>query len=73
MSLPEIFLCGCVYDYENQQIVLFYNGNMDINILRQELKQKLPSYMIPTRIDKLNSIPRTPTGKINRNALKSLL
>ena len=37
--------------------------------LRDFLKQKLPDYMIPSRIVELPALPRTPNGKVNRAAL----
>ena len=37
--------------------------------LRQFLKDKLPSYMIPTVFVMLNSLPVTPNGKVDRRCL----
>jgi amino acid adenylation domain-containing protein len=37
--------------------------------LRSFLKQKLPDYMIPSRIVELPALPRTPNGKVNWAAL----
>ncbi|MBR8840738.1 MAG: amino acid adenylation domain-containing protein, partial [Stigonema ocellatum SAG 48.90 = DSM 106950] len=38
--------------------------------LRHILKQKLPEYMIPSSFVFLDSLPLTPSGKVNRSALK---
>ena len=38
--------------------------------LRQFLKEKLPSYMIPSVFVLLESLPLTPNGKVDRRALK---
>lgn len=40
-----------------------------IKILKQELKEKLPNYMIPSQIVLINTLPLTVNGKIDRNAL----
>jgi acyl-coenzyme A synthetase/AMP-(fatty) acid ligase/acyl carrier protein/lauroyl/myristoyl acyltransferase len=37
--------------------------------LRQSLKSVLPNYMVPSVLVKLDSLPLTPSGKINRKAL----
>lgn len=37
--------------------------------LRNHLREKLPEHMIPSFFVPLNSIPRTPNGKVNRRAL----
>jgi len=44
-----------------------YGGNMQG--LRIRLKQYLPDYMIPSYIVELESLPRTPNGKIDRGSL----
>jgi hypothetical protein len=36
------------------------------------LRQKLPDYMIPSRLVTLEKIPRTPSGKVDRQALPTL-
>jgi amino acid adenylation domain-containing protein len=37
--------------------------------LRSQLKQMLPSYMIPSAIVELAGLPQTPSGKVDRRAL----
>jgi thioesterase domain-containing protein len=40
-----------------------------IGNLRDELRQTLPYYMVPTEFRTVASIPRQPTGKVDRDAL----
>jgi thioesterase domain-containing protein/acyl carrier protein len=43
-----------------------------VSQLHQFLKQKLPEYMIPSAIVKLEALPLTPNGKVDRRALLAL-
>ena len=40
-----------------------------LDALREHLRKKLPSYMVPAAIVVLESLPLTPNGKLNRGAL----
>ncbi len=40
------------------------------NALRQKLTKVLPLYMVPTRYEFLEKMPRLSSGKIDRNKLK---
>ena len=70
--MPEIRLSGCIYDNEKGKIVLFYVGDIETGDLTKALKDKLPRYMIPNYVKKLDEMPLTPNGKINRVYLKEL-
>ncbi len=39
------------------------------NLIKAQLAQKLPAYMMPTRISFLEALPLTPNGKVDRKAL----
>lgn len=45
------------------------DGYVDKNILRIALHSKLPEYMVPQYFVKLEKIPHTPNGKIDRKSL----
>ena len=72
-SISSVELCGCVFDEQKNKIVLFYQGDIDSKKLKSELKMKLQLYMVPSSIVKLEEIPKTGSGKINRVALKKML
>ena len=58
----------------NTQIILFiekFTGNVDK--LKNYLKDKLPSYMIPAQIKHIDAMPLNTNGKIDRKALKENL
>lgn len=41
--------------------------------LRKYFKTRLPEYFVPSHINIIKSMPRTPNGKLDRNALPSLI
>lgn len=46
----------------------------DVSVLVADLKDRLPNYMVPTRITKHNDdYPRTPNGKYDRKAVTKLV
>lgn len=63
---------ACIYDKEKQKIVLFYAGELEANKLKVVLKDKLPRYMVPNVVKKIDAIPLTPNGKINRMQLQDI-
>ncbi|GAC1398968.1 MAG: hypothetical protein NVS4B12_14990 [Ktedonobacteraceae bacterium] len=50
-------------------IVLVPDESMSVASLRETLATRLPDYMIPTIFVVLESLPQTPNGKVDRNAL----
>jgi non-ribosomal peptide synthetase component E (peptide arylation enzyme) len=41
--------------------------------VREEMKKRVPDYMIPKRVHLLDSLPLGATGKIDRKALTRML
>jgi amino acid adenylation domain-containing protein/thioester reductase-like protein len=60
----------------NNELAAFYTTTnargINSNVLREFLAKRLPKYMIPSNIIYLESIPISPTGKIDRKALSIL-
>ena len=48
-------------------------SDIDEDAMREALRSRLPSYMLPWRIIKLDSMPLNSSGKIDRNAIVALL
>ena len=70
--LPGVRMAGCIYDSEKKKIVLWYDGDPDEKELTGELKTRLPRYMLPNRIYKVDKLPFTANGKIDRVALRKM-
>ena len=60
----------CIYDKSTSKIVLYYTGEIGKPALTKALKEYLPRYMMPNYIEKLEQMPLTPNGKLNRVFLK---
>lgn len=61
----------CLFDPGREQLWLFYQAQetCDKEILAA-LKQTLPMFMVPKRLVRLERMPLTRTGKMDRNALR---
>ncbi|MEO0432456.1 MAG: condensation domain-containing protein [Cyanobacteria bacterium J06656_5] len=61
-----------VSERSSQRLVAYVVGRsaeVDTAVLRDDLKAKLPNYMVPTAIVPLVQMPRTANGKVDTNAL----
>ena len=70
-SMKEITTCACIYDKQNSQIVLFYEGNYSEDDIVTYANEHLLNYMQPNVIVKLDKMPYNQNGKIDRAKLKS--
>ena len=68
--LEEVKISGCIYDVTKGKIVLCYVGDLEEAELTNRLKTRLPRYMMPNRIIRLEQMPFTANGKIDRVTLK---
>lgn len=64
-------MTACIYDAKRVKIVLYYVGELSEKELTEALKGRLPRYMIPNRIIRLEQMPLTANGKIDRVTLKN--
>lgn len=69
--IPGIDRVCCLYDDSRQQIVAFYQGNVEKIAIKKELRKKLIKYMIPERYVVVEQMPLTSNGKIDRKKLKA--
>lgn len=63
-------MTACVYDDTKGKIVLFYVGDLTEKDLIIAMKAALPRYMLPNKTVKLDALPLTANGKIDRVTLK---
>ncbi|HEY2737860.1 MAG TPA: condensation domain-containing protein, partial [Thermoanaerobaculia bacterium] len=51
------------------RLVAYVVGDVEIEELRQTLRERLPDYMVPAAFVTLDGLPLTPSGKVDRKAL----
>jgi D-alanine--poly(phosphoribitol) ligase subunit 1 len=75
LSLPEVRNACAVYDHAKSQIVLFFEGERELNAgaIRKALEPLLPKYMFPSVCTQMVSLPVNPNGKTDRKALAATL
>jgi amino acid adenylation domain-containing protein len=59
------YLCAYIIPGKTE----YNEASIDFSRIRKTLSENFPDYMIPTYFIKLEKIPLTPNGKIDRNAL----
>jgi len=73
VSLIEGIVLSCAtYDKDKDRITLFYTGSVEESTLKDILTEKIPRYMMPAKIKKLDEMPLTPNGKLNRKQLSEM-
>ena len=70
---PDVLRACAVYDKENKRIALYYTGEVDAESLVRFLRGYLPRYMLPAIFERLDRMPLTPNGKLDRKALAARL
>lgn len=73
-ALDHIELTVCIYDDQNDKLILAYEGKEDmINILRETAEESLPEYMRPHDYKAFDNFPKNQNGKIDRKELKNII
>ena len=70
-ALDDVTNAACIHDSEEDKIVLYYttaSGN-ELDIINL-VKDRLPKYMFPNVINRIDVMPHNMNGKIDRIALK---
>lgn len=69
-AIDGVERCCCLFDEKKSRLKGFYVGSIEKEELHTEMKEKLPAFMIPGMIRKVDSMPLTKNGKIDRKALE---
>ena len=66
---PGVLRCRCAYDARRKRIHAFVEGDADLDALRQAIRSYLPVPMLPQTINRVEQMPLTKNGKVDRKAL----
>ncbi|MGE3619857.1 MAG: acyl-CoA ligase (AMP-forming), exosortase A system-associated [Acidimicrobiia bacterium] len=73
----DVVACGVPDDRLGQHVALVVSpprdGELDVAALQEELKARLPRYMLPQQVVVRDELPRGPNGKFDRKALSEEL
>ncbi len=69
-KIEKVERACCIYREEKSKIYGFYIGEITKIELHDKLKETLPIYMLPNVLTKLEEMPVTKNGKIDRKQLK---
>ena len=64
---------ACLYDKAVDELVLFYAGDMQPKEIMMRLSDLLPRYMWPARLERVEELPYTGSGKVDRQTLQARL
>lgn len=65
-SIAGVDRCICVYDEKKKRLYAYYTGSCDKKKLMIQMREKLPAYMIPNTIKKVEELKLNKNGKIDR-------
>jgi len=76
LCIPGLSNACVLYNKAKKEITVFYEdpeGTITPALIRTELSQAFPKYMLPTAFYPTKELPRNPNGKIDRNGLAASL
>lgn len=71
-SLTDVDRACTFFDDKKNKIVAFYVGTEDKRAMIDEMKTKVPEFMVPNVFMHVEEMPLTKNGKVDRNYLKEL-
>lgn len=71
-NVGQVDRCLCVFDESRQKLYGFYTGTLDKKELHAVLRKKLPAFMVPGSLTRVDAFPLNKNGKVDRKALMEL-
>lgn len=70
MNVKGMARACCIYHRKRRAIILLYEGEVQEDSVKGELKNRVPIYMVPETVIRLDAMPMNANGKIDRTLLK---
>lgn len=71
-SLKSVEHACCFFDEEKNRVVAYYTGTDDKGEIIDEMKKKVPDFMVPNVFVNVEELPLNKNGKTDRNKLKEM-
>ncbi len=72
MALDAVQRAVCLFDTNKNRLLSWYTGDAEPQEIRSLLKERVPAYMIPSRIVRIDEMPLNKNGKIDRAHFREL-
>ncbi len=69
---PGVMRCRCAYDARRARICAFFEGEARVPNLRAAVAREIPAALVPARIVRVDDMPLTKNGKVDRARLLAL-
>lgn len=69
-QLPQVEESCCIYQKEKEKLYLFYQGSVAKRELLLKLREVLPDFMVPRKVQQMDMLPKLPNGKIDMNKIR---
>lgn len=63
----------CLMDARRNRLVAYYMGSVSEEDVKCQMKSRVPIYMVPHTVRRINQMPLTKNGKTDRNYFKKLV
>lgn len=71
-AVPQVEQACCFYDEEKNKVVACYIGIDDKKYIMQEMRTKVPDYMVPNVFVRVEQLLMNKNGKTDKKAMKQL-
>lgn len=70
--VPGVRRCRCVFDQKRKRLRAFFEGDTNEQVIRKYVTESLPVHMRPSALVRVDQMPLTKNGKVDRAKLLEL-